>query len=120
MYLVEDEKALAKILKDEFTEEGFTVQIAKDGEQAIKNVKAFMPNVIVLDLLLPKKDGFEVLKFLKSDDMLHSVPVIVVSNLGQDEHIKRALQMGAVDYFVKTQHPMKEIVEKVKASALRP
>ncbi|MEK7121932.1 MAG: response regulator, partial [Patescibacteria group bacterium] len=71
-------------------------------------------DLVLLDLLMPKKDGFEVLKEVMNNPELKNLPIIVLSNLGGDEDIKKALALGAKDYFVKTQHPMSEIVEKAK------
>lgn len=76
--------------------------------------KHHTPDLIILDLILPKKDGFEVLETIKADSKLKAIPVIVLSNLGQDEEIKKALALGAVDYMVKAQHPMNEIVVRIK------
>ena len=112
--IVEDEKALSEVLSDEFESHDFKVEVAEDGEEALEKVKSFGPDLILLDLLLPKKDGFEVLETIKADQKLKAIPVIILSNLGQDEEIKRGLLLGAKDYFVKTQHPLKEVVEKVK------
>lgn len=77
--------------------------------------RSFKPEVIALDLVLPKKNGFTVLKELKEDAEMKSIPVIVISNLGEDSDIKRVIFLGAVDYFIKSQHPINEIVEKVKS-----
>ena len=81
---------------------------------AFSLIQKFQPDMILLDLLLPKKSGFEVLEQIKSDPALKTTPVIVLSNLGQDEDIKKALQMGADDYLVKTQHPINEVLDRVK------
>lgn len=112
--LIEDEQTLFKVLKEKFERSGYDVEIATDGESAITIAKKSTPDIIILDLMLPKKNGFEVLEVFKSDDTLKNVPVIVVSNLGEDNDIKRALSLGAADYYVKTQHPINEIVEKIK------
>jgi len=112
--IVEDEEILAKVLQEKFEKEDFKTVLAVDGELAISLAKSTRPNLIILDLILPKKSGFEVLKELKDDPELKTIPVIVLSNLGQDEEIKRALALGATDYLVKTQHPIKEVIEKVK------
>ncbi len=112
--VVEDEEALARVLSEKLEIEHFETLIARDGEEAIPLTKEFLPDLILLDLLLPKKLGLDVLAELKRDVDLKGIPVIIISNLGSDEDIKRALSLGAVDYFVKTQHPLKEIVEKVK------
>lgn len=117
LVLVEDEEILQGVLKEKFEEAGFEMFVAADGEAAIPLIQEINPKIIILDLLLPKKDGFAVLYELKADSSLKNIPVIILSNLGQDEEIKRALRLGAMDYFVKTQHPIKEVVEKIKAYA---
>ena len=117
--IVEDEDILAKVLEEKFQDEKFEVAVAGDGELALELAKSFKPNVIILDLILPKKDGFDVLRDLKSHPELKQIPVVILSNLGQDEELKRGLALGAADYLVKTQHPIKEVVEKVKAQLMK-
>jgi len=112
--IVEDEEALSSIVKEEFKNQGYDAKIAKDGEEALKMAKSFRPNILLLDLILPKKGGLDVLKELKADDELKNIPVIVLSNLAEDESIKKALVLGATDYFVKTQHSIYEVIEKVQ------
>jgi DNA-binding response OmpR family regulator len=114
--IVEDEQVLSKVLKEKFEKAGFETKVSSDGEIAILDSKSFLPEIIVLDLVLPKKSGFEVLKAVKADPETKMIPVIVVSNLGEDSDIKQALNLGAKDYFVKSQHPINEIVEKVKVA----
>ena len=117
--IAEDEEVLLNVLRDRFKAEGWEVSTARDGEEAIETIKKFRPDVVLLDLLMPKKDGFEVLKEIRSNPVLKTLPIIIVlSNLGSDEDIKKVMALGANDYFVKTQHPMSEIVEKVKKYAL--
>ncbi len=112
--VVEDEDFLGRVLIDNLSAEGFQTDLAVDGEEAVEKVRKEKPALVLLDLLLPKKDGFFVLEELKSNPELKLVPVIVLSNLGGDEDIKRALALGADDYFVKSQHPIVEVIEKVK------
>lgn len=112
--IVEDEEFLVRALKDNLTSEGSTVSVAMDGEAVFDEVKKRKPALILLDLLLPKKNGFDVLKDLKASPEWQLIPVIVLSNLGEDSEIKRALELGASDYFVKSQHPIQEVIEKVK------
>lgn len=112
--IVEDEKSLVEILKEEFKGHGYDVDIAIDGEQAMERMIEKKPDLVLLDLLLPKKDGFAVMHDMKLDESLKNIPIVIISNLGQDEEIKRGLALGAIDYFVKSQHPLKEIVEKVR------
>lgn len=89
------------------------MEFAYDGEEAIETLKILKPDLILLDLILPKMNGFEVLEKIKRDFDTRSIPVIVLSNLGSDDDIKRAIKLGAEDYYVKVQHPLLEIVEKV-------
>ena len=117
--IIEDEEALAKVLAEKFEREGFEVKIARDGAEAFPLAMSFRPDVIALDILLPKKNGLEVLKELKSDSELKSIPVVMLSNLDSDEDIKNSISLGAADYFVKSQHLIKEIVEKMKLYSLK-
>ncbi len=112
--VVEDEDFLGRVLIDNLSAEGFQTDLAVDGEEAVEKMRKEKPALILLDLLLPKKDGFFVLEEVRSNPELKLVPVIVLSNLGGDEDIKRALALGANDYFVKSQHPIVEVIEKVK------
>lgn len=113
--IVEDEEALSRVMAEKLKNGGYETEIAKDGAEALPMAKKFQPDLILLDLLLPQKNGFEVLRDLKKEGSLKDVPVIVLSNLDQDEDIKKAMAGGAVDYFVKSQHPINEIIEKVAA-----
>lgn len=112
--IVEDEEFLVTALKDNLEAEGCAVDTAANGEEAIKRIKKERPNLILLDLLMPKRDGFYVLEEVKKNPEWKLIPVVVLSNLGGDAEIKRALDMGANDYFVKSQHPIEEVIEKVK------
>ena len=112
--IVEDEEFLVRALKDNLTSEGYTVSTASDGEEVFDVLKEKKPDLILLDLLLPKKNGFDVLKDMRSDPELKLIPVIILSNLGEDTEIKRGLELGASDYFVKSQHPIQEVIEKAK------
>ncbi|MFA5932249.1 MAG: response regulator [Candidatus Paceibacterota bacterium] len=117
--IVEDEDILSSVLQEKFEEKNFKVILAKDGSVVLPLVKKNRPDAILLDILLPKVNGMEVLSQLKADEDLRNIPVIVMSNLGEDSKIKEALQLGAVDYMVKTQHPINELIEKVKEYILK-
>lgn len=112
--VVEDEAFLARVLKDNLEAEGYIVDFAANGEEAMEHIRKNRPDIILLDLLMPKKDGFYVLGEVKKNLEWKVVPVIVLSNLGGDVEIKKALEMGANDYFVKSQHPIEEVVQEVK------
>ena len=112
--LVEDDPFLSKVLAFRLGEENFNIVLAEDGEQAIKKIKSEKPELVLLDLLLPKKSGLEVLEEIKKDENTKKIPVIILSNLGQQTDIIKGLQLGAVDYLVKANFGIKDIVEKIK------
>ncbi|MGD0576635.1 MAG: response regulator [Candidatus Staskawiczbacteria bacterium] len=112
--IVEDEEALYNVVKEEFEAKGYKIKVAKDGGVALEMARSFNPDIILLDLILPKKGGLEVLADLKADPALKAIPVIVLSNLSESENIKKALLLGAQDYFVKTQYSIYEVIEKVQ------
>ena len=112
--VVEDEEFLVRALEDNLSAEGCAIDTARNGEEAMEHVQKKKPDLILLDLLMPKRDGFYVLEEVKKNPEWKLIPIIVLSNLGGDAEIKRALEMGADDYFVKSQHPIEEVIEKVK------
>lgn len=112
--LVEDDPFLSSLLKNRLLKEGFDVSLAKDGEEALEFLKLNKPDLILLDLILPKKSGFEVLEEIKKDPQFGKLSIIIVSNLGQPEDITRTLQLGAVEYFVKAKTSIDELIEKIK------
>lgn len=112
--IVEDEDFLVRALKDNLVSEGHSVSVAMDGEAVFVELEKKKPALILLDLLLPKKNGFDVLKDIRSNPEWSLIPVVILSNLGEDSEIKRALELGANDYFVKSQHPIQEVMEKVR------
>ena len=118
--IAEDEDVLLKVLKDRFEEAGWHVTGVSNGKSAVEKLnKAGRDgyDVLILDLLMPEMSGFEVLEEIKKNAELVDLPIIVLSNLGGDDDIKKAMKLGADDYFVKSQHPMSEIVEKVEKFA---
>ncbi len=118
--IAEDEEALATILRDELVRAHYAVTVARDGVEALRAARKNVPDLILLDLLMPRKDGFEVLRELKADAALKAVPVIILSNLAQDQDVRRGLDLGAVDYLEKVQLPLKQVVEKVRAYLSEP
>jgi DNA-binding response OmpR family regulator len=112
--LVEDDAVLAKVLYEELSDADFEVFQAYDGEVGLRMALEKMPSLILLDVLLPKKNGFEVLEAIKKSPEAKQIPIIMLTMLGSDEDIKKGLQLGASDYIVKSQHALPEIVEKVK------
>jgi two-component system phosphate regulon response regulator PhoB/two-component system alkaline phosphatase synthesis response regulator PhoP len=112
--LIEDDQMIATMYQTKFTMEGITLQTAVDGAEGLEKARQLKPDIILLDIILPKLDGFAVLKELKADPALKSVPVVLLTNLGQDDDIKKGKDLGADDYFVKSNHTPAEIVAKVK------
>lgn len=112
--IVEDDTFLAGIYANKFEKEGFEVALATDGELALKTAKKQHPDLILLDILLPKLDGFEVLEKLKTDSELKATPVVLLTNLGQKEDVDKGLKLGAADYLIKAHFMPAETVEKVK------
>ena len=112
--VVEDDRFLSKAYQAKLSKEGLAVTAALDGEEAIKAVSQAVPDVILLDLMLPKKNGFEVLEAIRKDARLAAVPVIILSNLGQDSDIERGKALGAVDYLVKTNVKLDGVLQKIK------
>jgi len=112
--VIEDEKTLRFLLNQTLAEEGFEVEEAIDGEEGIQKLKESKPDLILLDLLLPGIDGFEVLSRIKRDSDSESIPVIILSNLGQEEEVERGLKLGAIDYLIKAHFTLDEIALRVK------
>lgn len=112
--IVEDDTFLAGIYANKFEKEGFAVSLATDGEAGLKMAQKEIPEVILLDILLPKLDGFEVLEKLKTTEVTRSIPVILLTNLGQKEDVDKGLKLGAADYLIKAHFMPSETVEKVK------
>jgi DNA-binding response OmpR family regulator len=111
--IIEDEEVLSSILKEKLIIEGFDVFVAKDGEEGLSLMREIRPDLILLDILMPRKDGFEVLEAMKKDPDLSGMLVIIISNSGQPVEIERALKLGAKDYLVKAEFDPKEVVDKV-------
>jgi len=111
--IAEDEESLVKVFREKFEREKFTVEFVMIGDLVFSAVKKFMPDIILLDIILPKKTGLVILKELKDDPEVKHIPIIMISNLDGDEQIKESIKLGAIDYLVKSQHPINEVVEKV-------
>ena len=112
--LVEDDPFLLDMYSTKFKEVGFNIVVAQDGEMGLVKAKEELPDLILLDIVLPKKDGFEVLKILKSDSQTAKIPVILLTNLGLDSDVKRGLELGAQSYIIKAHFTPTEVVAKVK------
>jgi DNA-binding response OmpR family regulator len=112
--LVEDDTFLAGMYKTKFEMEGFNVVTAEDGLKGFQSAKEVKPDIILLDILLPKMDGFEVLEKIRASKDTKDIPVIMLTNLGQKEDVKKGLERGANGYLIKAHFMPSEVVEKVK------
>ena len=111
---IEDEPSLRKSIKKLLEDHHYLLLEAEDGEAGLLLAKKEKPDLILLDLILPKKDGFEVLAELKNDSETVNIPVIVLTNLSQTQDIEKALSLGAISYLVKANYSLSEILEKIK------
>ena len=111
---VEDEAALQKTFGDVLGQEGYNIVGAMDGEIGLKMAKTEKPDLILLDLVLPKMHGFEVLKQLKEDEETKDIPIIVLTNLEGMGDVEKALELGATTYLVKASYTLEEVVQKIK------
>jgi len=111
---IEDEPTLQKTVGRFLENEGYEVKSAIDGETGLAMVKKIKPDLVLLDLILPKKDGFEVLKEIKGDETTKDIPVIILTNLEKTADIEKTLSLGATTYLVKANYELEEIVKKIK------
>lgn len=111
---IEDEETLQKAAQEVFTQEGYNALSAFDGEKGVAIAEEKRPDLILLDLILPKKDGFHVLALLKADEKTKKIPVIVLTNLEGMGDVDKALALGATTYLVKANYSLGEIVEKIR------
>jgi DNA-binding response OmpR family regulator len=109
--VIEDDKFLASAYRAKLTKSGFEVQLASDGEEGLQILRSFTPDIILLDLVMPRMDGFSTLPEIRK--LLKNVPVIVTSNLGQKEDLDKAMELGATDYLIKSDLSMDTLVTKV-------
>lgn len=113
--LVEDEEMLSSMYKTKFEKEGYTIAVAADGEAALETAKNGTFDIVLLDIILPKLDGFAVLKSLRAMDAYKQVPIIMLTNLGQEEDVEKGKKLGATDYMVKANFTPSQVLEKVQA-----
>jgi DNA-binding response OmpR family regulator len=112
--IVEDDTFLANIYKTKFEMEGFKVSVSENGELGLSDIKKKKPDIVLLDILLPKMDGFTVLENAKADKAIKHIPIILLTNLGQKDDVEKGLQLGAVDYLIKAHFKPSETVVKVR------
>jgi DNA-binding response OmpR family regulator len=112
--IAEDDKFLSKVLSNKFRRADYEVFIASDGIEAGNKIRAELPDIVLLDLMMPNKNGFEILEEIKADKQFKNLPIIVLSNLGQKTDIARSKKLGAADYLVKSNLSINAVVDKVK------
>lgn len=112
--IIEDEEILLNVLKSKLEKEGYEVVAAVDGEEGLKMIDETKPDMVLLDIVMPKMNGFEVLDALKSQGKIPALPVIIISNSGQPVEVDKALEYGIKDYLVKAEFDPQEVVDKIK------
>ena len=112
--VIEDDKFLRRVYESKLPKEGYLVVSAVDGQEGIDKMKAEVPDLVLLDLIMPKKTGFDVLLEVRQIKNLAKIPILVLSNLGQEEDIERSKKLGATDFLIKSNMSIKEILEKIK------
>lgn len=113
--LVEDDKMILDMYTLKFTQEGYEVTQAENGKDGLDLARKINPDIVLLDIILPQMDGFTVLKALKADPKMQKVPVVLLTNLGQDGDVKKGIELGAVDYLIKANFTPSQVVDKVKS-----
>ena len=113
LVVVEDDPFLSKVYKSKFEDSEFDVSFATDGLEGLEIIKKNKPDLVLLDLIMPKMDGFEVLEAIRKNSEIKNTKVIVLTNLGQDEDEKRCAELGVLEYIVKSDIPIGEVIEKV-------
>ncbi len=111
---IEDESALQKTIGDVLKKQGYEIISAMDGAKGIRLAESETPDLILLDLILPKMDGFEVLRRLREGPKTRDIPIVILTNLERMEDVEKALELGAKTYLTKANYTIDEVVEKVK------
>jgi DNA-binding response OmpR family regulator len=113
LLIIEDDLLLAQTMRDKFASVGFRVIIAQDGELAIKALHKQIPQIVLLDILLPKKNGFDILFEMKQNPLWQQIPVVIASNLDSESDLTKGYALGAGDYIVKSNLSLNDLVQKV-------
>lgn len=119
IFIVEDDKFLSKIIGNTLRKGGFEVDQAAEGGEGLRRILGEKPDLVLLDIMLPQKDGFEILAEMQRDSNASKIPVIIISNLGQESDVKRGLSLGAKDYVIKTDINLTELMRKVREQLVR-
>jgi CheY-like chemotaxis protein len=111
--IIEDEEIMIDLLQKKLTQEGYETSVARDGDEGIRAMKEVKPSLILLDIIMPKMGGFEVMEEMNKDKELKKIPVIIISNSGQPVELDRAQKLGAKDWLIKTEFDPQEVIDKV-------
>ena len=111
--LIEDEQLMIELLERKLAHEGYEVLVAKDGVEGLEKMREDRPDLILLDIVMPRMGGFEVMEEMAKDAELKTIPVIVISNSGQPVELDRAKRLGAKDWLIKTEFDPQEVIDKV-------
>jgi len=112
--LIEDEKIMIDLLSKKLIQEGYEVAVAENGQDGLRMIKESKPNLILLDVIMPRMGGFEVMEEINKDEELKKIPIIIVSNSGQPVELDRAKKLGAKDWLIKTEFNPQEVIDKIK------
>lgn len=112
--IIEDEDIIIDLLKKKLLQEGYDVLIAHDGEEGLKSLRETKPDIVLLDIVMPKKSGYEVMEEMGKDPELSKIPIIIISNSGQPVELDKAKDLGAKDWLIKTEFDPQEVADKVK------
>jgi DNA-binding response OmpR family regulator len=112
--VIEDEEIITSLLDKKLTQEGYEVIIAEDGEKGLEILRKIKPDLILLDLIMPRKGGFEVMEEMQKDGSINKAPIIIISNSGQPVELEKARKMGAKDWLIKTEFDPQELLVKIK------
>jgi DNA-binding response OmpR family regulator len=112
--LIEDDPFLIDIYTTKLKEAGFSIEVANSGELVFKKINEKKPDLVVLDIVLPQIDGWEILKKIKSNSRFKSIPVIILSNLGQKAEVEKGISLGATKYLIKAHYTPTQVVEEIK------
>ena len=112
--LIEDDPFLIDIYTTKLKEAGYSVDIAEDGDEGLRALKQKKPDLVLLDVVLPNFNGWEILRKIKKDDSFKNLKVIVLSNLGEKDEVEKGLKLGATKYLVKAHYTPSEVIKEVK------
>jgi CheY-like chemotaxis protein len=112
--LIEDEEIILVLLKKKLENEGYEVIVARNGDQGLELMRKKNPDLVLLDIVMPKMGGMEVMEAMQKDAQLSTIPVIIISNSGKESELERARELGAKDWLIKAEFDPQEVIDKVR------